>query len=84
MSGIGLFGKTPSARDFVRVNIGAPVVRAFDEYLRQSVMTLPSLRAHLPPEPLPFMFRAPGNDGQSRAEFGLADKLRITTPNSYA
>ena len=63
MSGVGLFGKTPSARDFVRVNIGAPVVRAFDEYLRESVMTLPSMRAHLPPEPLPFMFRAPGDGG---------------------
>jgi type VI secretion system protein ImpM len=60
---IGLFGKTPSQRDFVRVNIGAPVVRAFDEYLRESVMTLPSLRAHLPPEPLPFLFRAPDNAG---------------------
>ena len=63
MPGVGLFGKTPSARDFVRVNIGTPVVRAFDEYLRQSVMTLPSMRAHLPPEPLPFMFRAPDNIG---------------------
>ncbi|HVI01865.1 MAG TPA: type VI secretion system-associated protein TagF, partial [Enhygromyxa sp.] len=60
---IGLFGKTPSQRDFVRVNIGTPVVRAFDEWLRESVMTLPSLRAHLPPEPLPFLFRAPDNAG---------------------
>jgi type VI secretion system protein ImpM len=60
---VGLFGKTPSQRDFVRVNIGTPVVRAFDEYLRESVMTLPSLRAHLPPEPLPFLFRAPENAG---------------------
>lgn len=65
MSGptVGLFGKTPSQRDFVRVNIGTPVVRAFDEYLRESVMTLPSLRAHLPPEPLPFVWRAPENAG---------------------
>lgn len=60
---VGLFGKTPSQRDFVRVNIGAPVVRALDEWLRESVMTLPSLRAHLPPEPLPFLFRAPNNEG---------------------
>ncbi len=60
---IGLFGKTPSQRDFVRVNIGTPVVRALDEWLRQSVMTLPSLRAHLPPEPLPFLFRAPDSAG---------------------
>lgn len=60
---VGLFGKTPSQRDFVRVNIGTPVVRAFDEWLRESVMTLPSLRAHLPPEPLPFLFRAPDNAG---------------------
>jgi type VI secretion system protein ImpM len=60
---VGLFGKTPSQRDFVRVNIGTPVVHAFDEWLRESVMTLPSLRAHLPPEPLPFLFRAPGNLG---------------------
>lgn len=60
---VGLFGKTPSQRDFIRVNIGTPVVRAFDEWLRESVMTLPSLRAHLPPEPLPFLFRAPDNLG---------------------
>lgn len=60
---VGLFGKTPSQRDFVRVNIGSPVVRALDEWLRESVMTLPSLRAHLPPEPLPFLFRAPDNAG---------------------
>ncbi|HLT40879.1 MAG TPA: type VI secretion system-associated protein TagF [Enhygromyxa sp.] len=60
---VGLFGKTPSQRDFVRVNIGTPVVRALDEWLRESVMTLPSLRAHLPPEPLPFLFRAPDNAG---------------------
>jgi type VI secretion system protein ImpM len=60
---VGLFGKTPSQRDFVRVNIGTPVVRVFDEWLRESVMTLPSLRAHLPPEPLPFLFRAPDNAG---------------------
>lgn|GEM_PF-630017 len=63
MPTVGLFGKTPSQRDFVRVNIGAPVVRALDEWLRESVMTLPSLRAHLPPEPLPFLFRAPDNAG---------------------
>ncbi|MFO7561429.1 MAG: type VI secretion system-associated protein TagF [Enhygromyxa sp.] len=63
MPSVGLFGKTPSQRDFVRVNIGTPVVRAFDEWLRESVMTLPSLRAHLPPEPLPFVFRAPDNGG---------------------
>jgi type VI secretion system protein ImpM len=60
---VGLFGKTPSARDFVRVNIGTTAVRAFDEWLRESVMTLPSMRAHLPPEPLPFMFRAPDDAG---------------------
>lgn len=60
---VGLFGKTPSQRDFVRVNIGSPVVRALDEWLRESVMTLPSMRAHLPPEPLPFLFRAPDNAG---------------------
>src|SRR5262249_24509359 len=52
-----------SARDFVRVNIGTPAVRAFDEWLRESVMTLPSMRAHLPPEPLPFVFRAPQDAG---------------------
>lgn len=63
MSSVGLFGKTPSARDFVRVNIGTPTVRALDEWLRESVMTLPSMRAHLPPEPLPFMFRAPEDAG---------------------
>lgn len=57
MSTVGLFGKTPSQRDFVRVNIGTPVVRAFDEWLRESVMTLPSMRAHLPPESLPFVYR---------------------------
>ncbi|MCA9684667.1 MAG: type VI secretion system-associated protein TagF [Myxococcales bacterium] len=60
---VGLFGKTPSQRDFVRVNIGTQVVRDFDEWLRESVMTLPSFRAHLPPEPLPFLFRAPGGHG---------------------
>ena len=63
MSGVGLFGKTPAARDFVRVNIGTPVVRAFDEWLRESVMTLPSMRAHLSPEPLRFVFRAPNDAG---------------------
>jgi type VI secretion system protein ImpM len=63
VSSVGLFGKTPAARDFVRVNIGTPAVRAFDEWLRESVMTLPSLRAHLPPEPLPFLFRAPNDAG---------------------
>ena len=63
MSTVGLFGKTPAARDFVRVNIGTPTVRAFDDWLRESVMTLPSLRAHLSPEPLRFIFRAPGNAG---------------------
>ncbi len=63
MSTVGLFGKTPSQRDFVRVNIGAPVVGALDEWLRQSVMTLPSMRAHLPPESLPFLFRDPTGTG---------------------
>jgi type VI secretion system protein ImpM len=62
-SSVGLFGKTPSQRDFVRVNIGTPAVRELDEWLRESVMTLPSQRAHLPPEPLPFVFRAPNNAG---------------------
>ncbi|MFV8749184.1 type VI secretion system-associated protein TagF [Nannocystaceae bacterium ST9] len=60
---VGLFGKTPSQRDFVRVNIGSPVVGAFDEWLRESVMCLPELRAHLPPEPLPFVFRDPNGAG---------------------
>jgi type VI secretion system protein ImpM len=60
---VGLFGKTPSQRDFVRVNIGSPVVGALDEWLRESVMSLPELRAHLPPEPLPFVFRDPGGNG---------------------
>ncbi len=63
MTSVGLFGKTPSQRDFVRVNIGTPVVTAFDQWLRESVMTLPELRAHLPPEPLPFVFRAPDEVG---------------------
>jgi type VI secretion system protein ImpM len=63
VSSVGLFGKTPSARDFVRVNIGTTAVRALDEWLRESVMTLPSMRAHLPPEPLPFVFRAPQDGG---------------------
>lgn len=60
---VGLFGKTPSQRDFVRVNIGSPVVGALDEWLRESVMSLPELRAHLPPEPLPFVFRDPKGGG---------------------
>ena len=60
---VGLFGKTPSQRDFVRVNIGSPVVGAFDNWLRESVMTLPELRAHLQPEPLPFVFRDPEGAG---------------------
>ncbi|EDM78071.1 hypothetical protein PPSIR1_23679 [Plesiocystis pacifica SIR-1] len=63
MSSVGLFGKTPSQRDFVRVNIGSQVVRALDEWLRESVMSLPALRAHLPPEPVPFVFRGPNNVG---------------------
>nr|WP_255216037.1 type VI secretion system-associated protein TagF [Pseudenhygromyxa sp. WMMC2535] len=58
-----MFGKTPSQRDFVRVNIGMPVVRALDEWLRESVMSLPARRAHLPPESLPFLFRAPDDAG---------------------
>ena len=62
MSSVGLFGKTPSQRDFVRVNIGGALVTAFDEWLRASVMALPGLRAHLPPETLPFLFRAPQGD----------------------
>jgi type VI secretion system protein ImpM len=56
---IGLFGKTRSQRDFVRVNIGAPAAQELDAWLRDSVMTLPSLRAHLPVDPLLFVFRAP-------------------------
>lgn len=63
MSTVGLFGKTPSQRDFVRVNIGSSTVTAFDQWLRESVMTLPSLRGHLPPEPLPFLFREPTGRG---------------------
>jgi type VI secretion system protein ImpM len=56
---IGLFGKTRSQRDFVRVNIGAPAAQDLDAWLRASVMTLPSLRAHLPVDPLVFVYRAP-------------------------
>lgn len=60
---IGLFGKIPSQRDFVRVHIGTSEAQALDAWLRASVMALPGLRAHLPPEPLPFVFRASSGAG---------------------
>jgi type VI secretion system protein ImpM len=54
----GLFGKAPSSREFIRVNIGGFQVRAFDEWLRANVMALHSGRAPLPIDPVAFLFRA--------------------------
>jgi type VI secretion system protein ImpM len=76
---VGLFGKTPAERDFVRVNAGAFLRAALDRWFQEGVEQLQRERTHLPVEPAHFLISpaagapvfvgvlAPGEDALGRA-----------------
>jgi type VI secretion system protein ImpM len=53
---VGLFGKTPAERDFVRVNAGAFLRAGLDRWFQEGVEQLRSERSQLPAEPAHFLF----------------------------
>ena len=53
---VGLFGKTPAERDFVRVNAGAFLRAGLDRWFQEGVEQLKSERSQLPAEPAHFLF----------------------------
>jgi type VI secretion system protein ImpM len=76
---VGLFGKIPAERDFVRVNAGAFLRAGLDRWFQEGVEHLQSEHARLPEEPGCFMLSpivgaqpfvgvlAPGEDALGRA-----------------
>ena len=53
---MGRFGKTPTERDFVRVNAGAFLRAGLDRWFQEGVEQLRSERSQLPAEPAHFLF----------------------------
>lgn len=56
---IGVFGKLPTAGDFVAHNAGSPVGRAYQEWIVGEVENLAAKRKHLPAVPVKFLIRDP-------------------------
>lgn len=54
---IGVFGKLPSAGDFVAVNCAGAAARALDHWLRDSVENIVGRKKPLPQHPMRFLFR---------------------------
>jgi type VI secretion system protein ImpM len=80
---LGVFGKLPSAGDFVAHNVASPVARTLQDWMVGEVEGLAAKRKHAPPHPVKFLIRdpngsaacigafAPGRDRVGR-EFPLA------------
>jgi type VI secretion system protein ImpM len=60
---IGMFGKLPSAGDFVAHNAGQPVTRAFIEWLEREVDALAMRGTELPTSIVRFLYRDPNGTG---------------------
>jgi type VI secretion system protein ImpM len=57
---IGFFGKIPAHGDFVRANVGDPLVQRFTRWLEEASEACHRTRALVPKEPVRFLFRAAG------------------------
>jgi type VI secretion system protein ImpM len=58
---IGFFGKIPAHGDFVRGNVGDPLVQRFTRWLEEGVEACHRVRAQVPRAPVRFLFRAAGD-----------------------
>jgi type VI secretion system ImpM family protein len=59
---VGLYGKIPAERDFVRINAGEFQQAGLDQWFAQGIECLHSERIHLPDEPVHFVLVAPTGD----------------------
>jgi len=79
----GFFGKIPSQGDFVRLNVGEPAAGALVRWLEDSNETLHRAGAGHPPDPLAFLFRAPGSLGALMGVLGRGlDKVGRPFPSA--
>ncbi len=88
---IGVFGKLPSAGDFVAHNASSPAARAYQDWIVGEVENLAAKRKHLPAVPVKFLIRdalgssacigafAPSRDRVGR-EFPLAVFATVDLP----
>lgn len=60
--GVGLYGKIPAERDFVRINAGDFQQAGLDEWFQQGVECLHAERLRLPEEAVHFVLVAPSGD----------------------
>jgi len=79
LAAVGLFGKIPAERDFVRVNAGTFLRAGLDRWFQEGIEHLQRERTHLPAEPAHFLLSpaagapafvgtlAPGEDALGRA-----------------
>jgi type VI secretion system ImpM family protein len=59
---VGLYGKIPAERDFVRINAGELQQAGLDQWFAQGIEALHVERLHLPDEPVHFVLVAPTGD----------------------
>jgi len=59
---VGLYGKIPAERDFVRIGAGELQQAALDQWFQQGVECLHAERTHLPDEAVHFVLLAPSGD----------------------
>ncbi len=59
---VGLYGKIPSERDFVRINAGNFQHAALDQWFQEGVECLHAERTRLPDEPASFLLVSPGGE----------------------
>lgn len=65
---IGFFGKIPAHGDFVRGNVGDPIVQRFTRWLEEASEACHKTRAAVPRDPVRFFFRPAG---EARALLGV-------------
>ncbi|HEY6099502.1 MAG TPA: type VI secretion system-associated protein TagF, partial [Anaeromyxobacter sp.] len=65
---IGFFGKIPAHGDFVRGNVGDPLVQKFTRWLEEASEACHRTRAQVPRQPVRFLFRG---GGEARALLGV-------------
>lgn len=88
---LGVFGKLPTAGDFVAHNAAQPAARTLQDWMVAEVEALAAKRKHVPPHPVKFLLRdptgnsacigafAPGRDRVGR-EFPLAVFTYLDVP----
>jgi type VI secretion system ImpM family protein len=59
---VGLYGKIPAERDFVRINAGDFQAAGLDQWFAQGIECLHTERLRLPDEPMQFVLVAPTGD----------------------